>query len=273
MSDSPSLNVLRGVLRLLLLTPLIVLLPVFILMIGIGALFGTRGRYAVSMALIAFWSRLISWMMGLRVVVRGRRHPDSRLFVGNHVSYLDILVSGSAIGGVFVSRHDVKDWPVMGIFARISGTIFLDRSSLRSAIASAKGMVDKMHQGAHITLFPEGGTTEGGRVDSFKPFLFNTVAGSDVMVQPFVILYTHIAGQPTTLANRDFAYWYNPDEPFLPHAWKVLQLRSITAQFHFLPPLPSPASADKVVLRSYAESVQQRVAALVPPFPVTEQSL
>ncbi len=269
-APSPALNPLRGAFRLALILASLLLIPAFLLLIGIGALFGTRGRYAVIMPLTNIWCGMVARLMGLRVAIAGSRHPESRLFVGNHLSYLDILVAGSAIGGVFVSRHDVKDWPVMGIIARIGGTVFLDRASLRSAVASAQGVVDRMHKGARITLFPEGNTTEGGRVDPFKPFMFNTVAGSDVMVQPFAILYTHIANAPTTVANRDFAHWYRPGDPFIPHAWKVLQLRSITVQFRFLPPIPAPVSSQKMVLREYAAELQRRIAEQIPPFPSTE---
>lgn len=266
MTTEPTYSTARGVARLLLiLIAMALLLPFFLIVIGIGSLFGVQSRYGTTMWLTTLWCGTVARLMGLRINIQGERHRDARLFIGNHVSYLDILVSGRTVGGVFVSRHDVRNWPVMGIFARIGGTIFLDRSSLRSAVQSSKMVIDKMHKGARITLFPEGGTTEGGMVGPFKPFLFNTVAGSDVMVQPFVILYTHIAGEPTTLANRDFAYWHRPDEPFMPHAWRVLRLRSITVQLQFLAPLPSPLSADKVILREYAEGMQQRIAEHVPP--------
>jgi 1-acyl-sn-glycerol-3-phosphate acyltransferase len=128
-------------------------------------------------------------------------------------------------------------------------------------------MVARARQGARIILFPEGGTTPGEGVGPFKPFLFGSIGGSEVHVQPFTILYTRIDGRPLTLATRDLVYWYRPSEPFLSHGWGVLTLPGITAEITFHDPLPPPISTDKNVLREYAERARRSVAEGVGPLP------
>ena len=134
----------RAIARLLLLIVVIlVLIPFCTLVIFAAGLAGERARYRVVLALTPVVCGLMAWAIGLRVKVAGHRSPQALIFVGNHVTYLDILVAGVGVGGVFVSRHDVKNWPVIGIFARLAGTVFLDRSSLRSAIQSSAGIMER----------------------------------------------------------------------------------------------------------------------------------
>ena len=54
--------------------------------------------------------------------------PARGLLISNHLSYLDILVLSSLTPAVFVSKHDVKFWPVFGQFAVLGGTVFVDRA-------------------------------------------------------------------------------------------------------------------------------------------------
>ncbi len=251
----------RGVLRLIFVIIFgVIALPIFCLLVVLASLFGRAARYRTIMVLSTGWCCTMAFLIGIRLKVEGKRDPKARLFVGNHVSYLDIVTAGAAIGGVFVSRHDIRDWPGIGLFARLAGTIFLDRSSLRSAIESSRRMIDHAREGTRITLFPEGTTSEGEKVAQFKPFLFGAVGGSDIYVQPFTILYTRIGDRLLSRSTRDLVYWYHPDSPFVAHAWGVLTLPSITAVLTFHETVSPPESTDKVVLRQYAELVRDRVA-------------
>src|SRR5260370_15925545 len=53
--------------------------------------------------------------------------PARGLLVSNHLSYVDILVLLSLAPAVFVSKSEVKSWPVMGWLAQLGGTVFIDR--------------------------------------------------------------------------------------------------------------------------------------------------
>src|SRR5262245_18611248 len=65
--------------------------------------------------------------LGISIAVRGQL-PARGLVVSNHLSYLDILVYSSISPCVFVSKREVKSWPVFGVMGEIAGTVFIDRS-------------------------------------------------------------------------------------------------------------------------------------------------
>src|SRR5688572_24707330 len=73
------------------------------------------------------WSRVLSRLIGLELHHRGAP-PNSGMIVSNHLSYLDILAYSSLVPCVFVAKREVASWPVLGLFARMAGTIFVDRA-------------------------------------------------------------------------------------------------------------------------------------------------
>jgi lyso-ornithine lipid O-acyltransferase len=253
-------STVRAVLRLVaLLIAVLVLFPICATIITLAGIGGSRTRFRVVMALTPIFCGTMAALIGVRVKVQGRRDDNAMIFVGNHVSYLDILVGGVGVAGVFVSRHDVRDWPVIGIFARLAGTVFLDRSSLRSAIASSAGIVERASQGIRIALFPEGRTSSGESVGEFKPFLFGAITGSRFPVQPFTIRYTHIGRTPIDASNKAMVYWYDPAPGLDVHGWQLLKLPYVRATITFHETLLPPATADKQTVRGFAEELQRRV--------------
>ena len=79
-------------------------------------------------------SRWLQWCARRTLRVFGVRYqatgapPQTGLLVANHLSYLDILVLVSLTPAVFVSKAEVKHWPVFGWFACLAGTLFVDRT-------------------------------------------------------------------------------------------------------------------------------------------------
>lgn len=255
-----SQNRVRAAIRLFLLVMAVLLLvPLCALLLGVAGLRGSVARYRLVMFLTPIVCGTFATIIGLRIRVVGHRHGDVVIFAGNHVTYLDILVGAVGVAGVFVSRHDVKDWPVIGLFARLAGTVFLDRSSLRSAIASSAGIVERSRQGIRIALFPEGRTTAGEGVSEFKPFLFGAVAEAGLAVQPFTIRYNHIGDIPLTRENHLLVNWYDPAPSFTSHGWRLLTLRNVRATIEFHEPLV-PSASDKASVRAFVEELHRRVA-------------
>jgi|GEM_PF-1399254 len=254
-------NPARAVLRVLsLLLVSLFLLPLCTLIVGAAALCGPAARTRVVVVLTPLVLGSFALALWLRVRVVGRRDPEARLFVGNHISYLDIITAGIGAAGVFVSRHDVRDWPLIGLFARLAGTVFLDRRSLRSAVASAEAMAERLEHGARVILFPEGGTSSGETVEPFKPFLFGGVVARGVAVQPFTIRYTHLGSTPITPTLRPLVAWYDPAPPFHVHAWRLLKLPSLRAEITFHPTTRPVPSTDRDSVRRFSEEVWHTVS-------------
>jgi 1-acyl-sn-glycerol-3-phosphate acyltransferase len=194
------------------------------------------------------WNRFfLQWLgeaVGLDVRIEGTPVERDVLYVVNHVSWLDIVAIGGATPTHFVSKDDVMGWPIVGMLARIGGTIFIDRTSRRAA----HGQVDQLGQAlqAHhpITLFPEGTTSDGATMFPFRPALFASVAPppAGVVVQPVAIDYGAAA---TEIA------WAG-DEELGPNAKKVLsRCGALVCTLRFLPPLPP--SEDRKALAAQAQ--------------------
>lgn len=253
---------LRAARRLLqLLVCVVIVLAVAAPVIGLASLAGSRRRNRTVQFLTPVALRLFAIAIGLRITVVGERSSVARVFAGNHVTYLDIITAGVGVGGVFVSRHDVKSWPVIGLFARIAGTVFLDRESLRSAVAGSADIVRRGRQEVRMILFPEGRTTSGESVGEFRPFLFRGLAQEGFTVQPFVIRYTAIGASLLTPETKDLIYWYDPAPSFATHGWRLIGLPSIHASLTFLPEHAPPDKADNESVRRWAEGIRMEVVA------------
>ena len=72
------------------------------------------------------WHRNVCRLYGIKIKVQGVPHQDgSVLFVGNHVSYLDIPVITSITPVRFIAKKEVKSWPLFGLLATIQQTFFI----------------------------------------------------------------------------------------------------------------------------------------------------
>jgi lyso-ornithine lipid O-acyltransferase len=182
------------------------------------------------------WANALCRILGIRVTMTG--HFDEKktgCIVSNHISYLDILVIGSISPSVFVAKHEVQRWPVIGWLARLAGTVFVDRGSKRSAPKSFGEIARILECGVNIVFFPEGTTTDGSFVREFRSTFFHVPASLNVPVIPVSIMYTHLNGRKIVEPHqRDAVSWYG-DMCLLPHFWAILGLRHIDVTLHFNP--------------------------------------
>jgi 1-acyl-sn-glycerol-3-phosphate acyltransferase len=102
------------------------------------------------------------------------------LLVANHLSYLDIVLLSSLTPCVFVAKNEVKDWPVFGWFARLAGTVFVDRNDRRDAARANELIRSALREGALVVLFPEGTSSNGSTVLPFKSSLLQAAIGERV---------------------------------------------------------------------------------------------
>ncbi|MET0377126.1 MAG: lysophospholipid acyltransferase family protein [Rhizorhabdus sp.] len=195
------------------------------------------------------WPRFfLQWFgeaLGLEVRVEGTPAGRDVLYVANHASWLDILALGGATPTGFVSKDDVSRWPIVGMLARIGGTIFIDRESRRAA----RGQADQLGQallGHHpVTLFPEGTTNDGVSLFPFRPALFASVAPAPpgIVVQPVAIDYGDAGAQIAWTGEEDLG----------PNARKVLERPGpLICTLRFLPPLAP--SDDRKQLAAQAQA-------------------
>ena len=194
--------------------------------------------------------------VGIEYRVIGRP-PARGLVVSNHLSYLDILILSAAMPCFFVANVEIGGWPFFGKSARIGGTIFVDRSSLASAMSVAEQISDRFKQTTiPVLLFPEGTSTDGSQVIRFHSRLIDPATSAGVPITAASVRYTIDGG----IEERELC-WYG-DMLFLPHLMKTLGTPGFSAEVAFGEPrvyTDRRAAADQ----THAEIAAMREGALV----------
>jgi 1-acyl-sn-glycerol-3-phosphate acyltransferase len=165
--------------------------------------------------------------MGVRLECRGWL-PTRGLICSNHLSYLDILAYAAATPCIFISRSDVRRWPVFGWCARWGGTLFIDRQSRASTEHVARQMAEALEAGVPILLFPEGTSTDGSSVLRFHPSLLEPAIHQELEITAAAISYRFREGQ-----ERDIC-WYG-DSRFVAHLLRNLGRKGVESEVEFHP--------------------------------------
>jgi len=180
---------------------------------------------------------LLRLVLTVKVTVvgdEGQLERGGYVVIGNHVGYLDGIVLGSIFPIIFVSKREVKSWPVIGQWTTLCGTVFIDRQRKGKVSSLVDEMRQKLNQEANMLLFPEGTSTNGERMLPFQSAPFAAPLRNRSIIVPVTIAYRCVNEQPVTVANRDLIYWYG-DMDFVSHFWKLLALRSIEVLVTFQP--------------------------------------
>ena len=182
--------------------------------------------------------------------------PSQGLLISNHVSYLDILLLSSLTPSVFVAKREVKSWPVMGMLARLGGTVFINRER-RTHVGEVNDEIQKaLDDGVLVVVFPEGTSSDGETILPFKSSLLEPATQPKHLLALGCIQYTLADGD----AGAEVCYW--GDAVFLPHLLNLLSKRSVRASVRFAP--VQNRSPDR---KELAQQLHAEVLALKPRLP------
>lgn len=201
---------------------------------------------AWAMQLLALWD--------IELKVRGQAVPSGpALMVANHISWLDITVIHAARYCRFVSKSDIRDWPLVGTLATGAGTLYIERTSRKDALRMVKDMASAMGNGDVVAVFPEGTTSDGRALLPFHANLIQSAIEADAPVQPMSIQFLDArSGQVS------FAPCYIGDDTLLGSIWRTLTAPRITAVVHF-GPLQWAQGRDR---RAWAHDLREEVISL-----------
>lgn len=183
---------------------------------------------------VILWSRKLTAILNVRVTVHGRPpavRGEGALMVSNHVSWLDIHLLHGLLYTHFVSKAEVRDWPLVGWLAENTGTLFLERDKKADARRMNETMADLLRSGACLALFPEGTTTDGTGLKPFFPSLFQPAVLARARVWPVAVRYRRPDGEICI----DAAYYDNMS--LGESLRRIARQDAIHAEVHFLPPL------------------------------------
>lgn len=216
----------------------------------------TRGRLWYTrdsgQRVVRWWTARLNRILGLRAGLVGDATPGPVLLVLNHISWLDIVALLAVLPVSFVSKASVRQWPVIGYLAAASGTVFLERGRNAAIQGALESLTRSLGEGRRIAIFPEGTTTVGEGVETFRPALLEAAIRAGCPIQPVAVRYRRDG-------RRDELAPFVGDDGLVPHLWRLLGAGETQVEFHFLAPLP----AGQRERGELAELAQAQIAAVV----------
>ncbi len=171
------------------------------------------------------WARRMLQLLGIGLELRGQPPAGGPvLLVANHISWLDILVMHAARYCRFVSKADVKHWPLIGTLATGAGTLYIERESRRDAMRVVHQMAERLQAGDVLAVFPEGTTSDGVDLLPFHANLIQAAVSAPAPVQPVALQFIDTATGQTSLAPC-----YIGDDTLVGSVWRSLAGDPFTA--------------------------------------------
>ena len=215
-----------------------------------------RGRSRWSKPFKRWYYRQMARLLGFSIDLRGRPASAPVLFVANHVSYFDILLLGSVLETSFVSRADVRNWPLIGWSAAVQRTVFIERRR-GEAKSQADVIGDRLAARDSLVVFAEGTSGDGTRVLPFKSSLFavaeRQASDRPLTVQPVTVAYTKLDGMPMGRYLRPLFAWYG-DMTLTMHMLRALSLGKVTVDIILHEPVTIEDFADRKALSDHCRA-------------------
>lgn len=224
-------------LRLRVIARLARLLMVLLLGAGMASVVAVRERLGLEMSIERrqrwsrfFMQRLVA-ALPFEVQVIGELPQRPMLWIGNHVSWTDIPLLGMLTPLSFLSKAEVRHWPLAGWLAEKAGTLFIRRGGgdgqrLREQISA------QLAQQRPLLIFPEGTTTNGRSLRTFHGRLLAGAIDQGTPVQPVAIQYLR-EGEVDSIAP------FIGDDDLLSHLMRLFAQPRGQVQIHLLPAIDS----------------------------------
>jgi len=204
---------------------------------------------------VQWWSAKLLRLLGITLRPEGAPRPGAKLLVANHISWLDILAINAVVPARFVSKSEVRHWPVVGRLVSAAGTLYIERERPRDAMRVVHQMAEAFKAGDTLAVFPEGTTTDG---HSLLPFHAN-------LLQAAVATHTHV--QPVALRFSDAARRVSPavayigDTSLMQSLLMVVMADELTAHVSLLAAEPTEQADRRAVSQRVRESIAARLNA------------
>lgn len=201
------------------------------------------------------WAQRMLLILGVDVQCDG--FPSSAgasLVVSNHVSWLDVLVIQSLMPGLFIAKTEVQHWPVIGKLARASGTIFVERFSLKSTRAMVDCTAAALQQGHCVAGFPEGTSSDGADVAVFHANLFDAAVKAGVDVQPLALRYVN-----SHTGLRHDAAAFTGDDSLVSSMQKVVATNCLSSRVQVGPRIGSDGQTRKSLASQSHQCIRDQI--------------
>lgn len=120
-----------------------------------------RGADLSTLRIVQWGLRTLEHISGPEVIVRGMEHiptDQAVLYIGNHRSYFDIVLSYSRCPGLtgYISKDLLEKVPILRAWMRRVYCLFLNREDPRQGLKTILTAIEYVKSGVSIFIFPEG---------------------------------------------------------------------------------------------------------------------
>ena len=183
---------------------------------------------------IQAWSQGVFRCLGMGWSLEGGFRSGAKLLVANHVSWLDIMAVHAACPEArFVSKAEVRHWPLVGRLVRSAGTLFIERERRRDALRVAHDMASALAQGDTVAVFPEGTTGPGWPLLPFHANLLQAAIAQGSVVQAVALVYADTQHAPSPHAE------FVGDTTLAQSLWRLACAQGLRVQVRVLNALDS----------------------------------
>ena len=208
------------------------------------------------------WSRQLLTILNIGIQVEGpqpARGETGCLLVANHISWLDIFVLNAIHPSLFIAKSEVRSWPMIGWLCKRSGTLFIRRGVRQDAAVINHKVSNLLRNGACITLFPEGTSSDGKQVGHFHSALIQPAIDADVRLCPIALRYQDASNELSTAAT------FTGDTTLIQSIWNILRCSQISALVIFTPALLTTKSNRRELARAAQQAIAQELKNIATP--------
>jgi len=198
---------------------------------------------------VGWWSARMLRRMGIALHSEGAPNAAATLLVANHVSWLDILAINAVHPSRFVSKSDVRRWPLIGWLVACGGTLFIERERKRDALRVVHQVAAALKEGQTIAVFPEGTTSEGHGLLPFHANLLQAAVSTGTPIQAVALRFSDSHEAVSQAAA------YVGDTHLVRSVWSVVTASQMCAQLKWLAPVPS----DGAERRDLSETLREQL--------------
>jgi 1-acyl-sn-glycerol-3-phosphate acyltransferase len=204
---------------------------------------------------IAWWSAKLLRLLGVRLDAGGPLPSQGTLLVANHLSWLDIVaIHALCPGARFVSKADVRHWPLLGRLVAAADTLFVARESRRDARRVVQQMAQALQAGDTVAVFPEGTTGNGLALLPFHGNLLQAAIDTCTPIQPLALRYRDAERQ-----SIPAAVWTG-ETTLLRSLWLIANAESLCVGLQVLPVQAGPHEERRALAGRLRQAIADAVA-------------
>ncbi len=207
------------------------------------------------------WSRQLLEILAIRLDSGSGNAARGSLIVANHISWLDIFVLNAMRPTAFVSKAEIRQWPLAGWLAANTDTLFLQRGRRSHAVAINRQIAAMLSSGKNVAVFPEGTTTDGAHVLPFHGALLQPAIDCGRPVQPVALAYFDAHGQRTSTPA------YAGETSMAECLAAIIASRSLTVRLRLTPPIVPGESSRRQIAAMAREAIAFRLGMSPEDFP------